>query len=296
MPNPLSCSNASPSSIFRSVEKLRPTLLFDETDTFVGRNEDLRGVLNSGHMKSGAWILRSVGKDGDFEPRRFSTWCPKVLSGIGRLPGTLRDRSIEIPMQRKTKSDKTRRLSLPVLDREASGLNAELARWTAGIFESLKSANPALPARLNDRAADNWWPLFAIADEAGGDWPTRARAAACALSVASRDADEMDDDVQLLADVRAIFMAHPDVPHLSSETLVGLLVEMEDRPWPEHRYGKPLSKAQLAQAFRPFDVRPKAIKVDGATVRGYAAAELLPVWERYLPKPDAAPIGSPVVM
>ena len=45
-------SNITPSSIFRVVEKTRPTLLIDEADTFIaGRNDDLIGIINSGHTK-----------------------------------------------------------------------------------------------------------------------------------------------------------------------------------------------------------------------------------------------------
>ena len=32
------------------------------------------------------------------EPRRFSTWCPKAIALIGKLPPTLHDRAIEIPI------------------------------------------------------------------------------------------------------------------------------------------------------------------------------------------------------
>jgi hypothetical protein len=38
---------------------------------------------------------------------------------------------------------------------------------------------------LNDRAADNWEPLFAIADLAGDEWPRLARTAAVKLSADS---------------------------------------------------------------------------------------------------------------
>ena len=49
--------------------------------------------------------------------------------------------------------------------------------------ETLRTARPALPEALNDRAQDNWEPLLGIADLAGGDWPKAARDAALELSV-----------------------------------------------------------------------------------------------------------------
>jgi len=44
-------SNISQSALFRTTEKYKPTLLVDEADTFLKNNEDLQGILNSGHTK-----------------------------------------------------------------------------------------------------------------------------------------------------------------------------------------------------------------------------------------------------
>ena len=61
-----------------------------------------------------------------------------------------------------------------------------------------------LPDELNDRAADNWQPLFAIAEYCAGEWPKRAREAAIALSALS---DEAEDSalVDLLQELRILF-------------------------------------------------------------------------------------------
>ena len=71
----------------------RPTLLIDEADFFLRDNEELRGVLNSGHRRGGH-VIRIVGED--FEPRAFSTFSPCAIALIGRLPATLHDRAIHI--------------------------------------------------------------------------------------------------------------------------------------------------------------------------------------------------------
>ena len=68
---PLPTSNATPAAIFRIIEKVKPTLLIDEGDTFLKDNQELRGVLNAGHRRGGQ-ITRTVGDD--HEPRGFSTW------------------------------------------------------------------------------------------------------------------------------------------------------------------------------------------------------------------------------
>lgn len=59
-----------------------------------------------------------------------------------------------------------------------------------------------MPEALDDRAADNWCPLFAIAERAGGDWPAFAREAALKLSSAR---DDTSTSVMLLHDIRDFF-------------------------------------------------------------------------------------------
>jgi hypothetical protein len=54
---------------------------------------------------------------------------------------------------------------------------------------ALTAADPEVPESLNDRAADNWRPLLAIADTIGGPWPSEARAATLAL-----DGEKPNDD------------------------------------------------------------------------------------------------------
>jgi putative DNA primase/helicase len=79
-------------------------LLLDEADTFVDGNEELRGILNSGHTGDQAYVIRC--NPVTLEPERFSVWCPKSIALIGSLSGTLADRSIEIRMERKTRDRK----------------------------------------------------------------------------------------------------------------------------------------------------------------------------------------------
>ena len=45
------CSNISYSAVYRVIDLLKPTLLIDEADTFMKNNDEIRGILNSGHTK-----------------------------------------------------------------------------------------------------------------------------------------------------------------------------------------------------------------------------------------------------
>ena len=51
--SPLTTVNATAGGLFRLVEAFQPTLLIDEADTFLTKNSDLRGILNSGYRRMG---------------------------------------------------------------------------------------------------------------------------------------------------------------------------------------------------------------------------------------------------
>ena len=59
VPRPLAAANITAPALFRTIEAARPTLLLDEADTFAKDNEDLRGILNSGHRRNGM-VIRIV--------------------------------------------------------------------------------------------------------------------------------------------------------------------------------------------------------------------------------------------
>ena len=124
---PLPAANVSASAIFRVVEGFRPTLLIDEADSFLRDNEELRGVLNSGHRKGGA-VLRNVGDD--HEPRSFSTYGACAIALIGQLPGTLTDRSVPITLTRRKRDEAITPFRLDRVDHLVV-LARKLARWTA---------------------------------------------------------------------------------------------------------------------------------------------------------------------
>lgn len=273
---PLPSANVTAPVVFRSVEKWRPCLLVDEADTFLSDNDELRGVLNSGHNRTTAKVLRTVGDE--HEPMVFSTWSPKVIALIGELPDTLRDRALVVVLKRKLPGEQVQPLRVDAGD-SFLPLRRQLARWSADRLPDLRNFEPAIPAGLNDRAADNWRHLIAIADLAGGNWPERARKAALAISGGADD----DGSVAciLLADIRDVFTAVA-TDRLSSADLVARLVEREDRPWVEWRGGKPMTVRQLARQLDPFSIAPGTIRVGNATPKGYRLKQFEDAFSRYL--------------
>jgi hypothetical protein len=58
---PVGASNISTAAIYRTIKDICPTLILDEVETFLKENEEMRGVLNSGHKRRFAFVIRTVG-------------------------------------------------------------------------------------------------------------------------------------------------------------------------------------------------------------------------------------------
>jgi Protein of unknown function (DUF3631)/Primase C terminal 2 (PriCT-2)/RepB DNA-primase from phage plasmid len=271
-------SNISPSAFYRYIEETRPTLLIDEADSFVKDNEELRGILNSGHTRAAAYVIRNVEVNGEHKPRRFSTWAPKAIATIRALADTIEDRSIVVTLQRKPRTAPVARLRKRDSD-EFATLRRQAARWAEDNAQRLADPDPAMPEVLNDRAADNWRPLLAIADLAGDTWARRAREAACVLSGEGHDTAV---NVELLVDVKAAFDAEGKDAIFSAD-LVERLTEDPERPWAEWSRGKPLTQKQLVTLLKPFLVFSRSVRLGQKTGKGYKRESFEAVWAAYLP-------------
>jgi putative DNA primase/helicase len=244
VPRPLLTENMTVAVLFRVVAAQSPTILADEYDAWLKDNEELRGVFNAGHRR-GATVYRCEGNNNDV--RAFAAFAPAVLCGIGALPGTLHDRSIVIRLERAKPGEVVNRFDSRQTQNEHE-LCRKLSRWTADNFARLESVDPKLPDGVFNRLADNWRPLFAIAEIAGGDWPQRAAVAFTKLT-AKADMDAEGIGIMLLADIRDIF-DRTEADPIPAADLVEALVEMEDRPWPELSHGKPITKVKLSRMLK----------------------------------------------
>src|SRR5258708_6996379 len=252
----------------------RPALLIDEADSFLAGNDELRGVLNSGHRRGGS-VLRVVGEA--LEVREFATFSPAAIAMIGTLPGTLADRSVAISLKRK-RSDEVVENFRHDRTEELDRLGRMCARWAADNINRLRGADPEVPPNLFNRAADNWRPLLAIAEAAGDDWPARARE----IAARTVDADQAKR-VGLLADIRDVFEAK-EVEEIKSAELATALVAMEGHPWAEYgRSSKPLSANSLARMLTSDHISPVTIRFDDGLAKGYRRRQFDDAFARYLP-------------
>lgn len=276
---PLTASNISPAALFRAVDVWKPTLLVDEADAFMRDNEELRGIINAGHTRDSAYVVRTVGED--FTPTRFSVWGAKALAGIGHLADTLMDRAIVLELRRKLSHENTERLRYaePNL---FDTLAEKLARFADDYRDAVRRARPVLPTELHDRAQDNWEPLLAIADVAGGEWPELARRAALKLS--GSDSPTMTTGTELLADVKAVFESK-GIDRISTHDLIEALCTDTEAPWETYNRGKPISPRQVAKRLSDYGIASQTIRIGLNTPKGYLRGGFDEAFSRYLPPP-----------
>ncbi len=273
---PVLGGNMSAPTVFRLIDEYAPTLLIDEADSFVAQDPELMGVLNTGHRKAGAFTFRCVGEGTGMTTKAFSTWCPKVIAGIGKLKDTLEDRAIPIQMRRKLTSEKVERLRHADYD------------YLRAIALNLMSVDvpiitePTYPTGISDRAKDIWEPLLQIARMAGSAWEEKSQLACRSLSVATADDDSID--VLLLTDVRAAFIQYED-DRVTSQVLLDALLANDERPWADWNHGKGMTKNTLARRLKPyykFSTNTVRMK-NGARGRGYELKHFNDAFSRYLP-------------
>jgi hypothetical protein len=304
---PVVSSNISPPAFFRVIEEFRPTLLIDEADTYLRGNDELRGILNAGYTKKTAFVVRVANekiRSSNSETRnklqsemiessngspelnsnrrptlaRFSSWCPKVIAAIGRLPDTLADRCIVVRMQRKTAAEQCAR----VRDLDGEVLRRQCARFVRDHRGEISGATPSVPKGLNDRAADIWEPLLAIAELAGEEWAKKAREAAEALTSA---AQENNPASSLFMDIMLVFAAAKS-DRVFSRELTQQLNEFRERPWQNLCRGRVMNEAWLAHYLRPYGVVTRTVRAGDLRAKGYYLDDFKDVFKRYLPKSE----------
>ncbi|GAB1695048.1 DUF3631 domain-containing protein [Krasilnikovia sp. M28-CT-15] len=208
-----------------------------------------------------------------------------ALAGIGQMPDTIEDRAVVIRMRRRAPGEKVapyrERRDGPALRQLAN----DLSQWIRGHLAPLERAEPVMP--LEDRAADTWEPLIAIADLAGGDWPERGRHAAETLTAERDGASVSSDRIRLLTDCRTAFGSLDALP---STVLLDRLKADPEAPWGDYG-GSGLNAMTLGKLLREYDITSRNIRFAPpiGQVKGYQLADFFDAWQRYCPEPAGEP-------
>lgn len=256
------------SAIFRAIENARPSLFIDEVDTIYsgGKNEDLRGVLNSGYRHSGYALRYVPGKDGG-STEKFSTFCPKVLAGIDNaaMPDTIRDRCITFTLKRKAAGAEVERFMIRKVEKEIDALLEEIKEWATNNLDSLLDIEPDIIEEISDRAFEIAEPLLAIAERIPG-WRDRSREAV--THMLRGEVATLSPQAQTLIAARE-WMDENATDRIPSSILANLVG---------------VNTKKLGIILNPFGIRPTTgrMQTGAAPQKVYKRKDFEDAWGRYL--------------
>lgn len=308
--------SSSTAALFRRIgsahhnEQTPPTICFDETDAVFGggrpseQTEQLRGLMNSGY-KRGATVDRCEGDASEMKVIEWPVFAPLAMAGLsGNLPDTITTRAIVIEMKKRTSKERVQPYRERSVKAEVEPLIRGLAQWAQDDACSLAGVYPDMPRGVEDRPAEVWESLIAIADQAGGQWPKRAREA-CTAFVFTPRGGTPPMGIELLSDIRKVMGHGGDseyrtVDRIRTTELLEKLRALSESPWGELDAGHGLSPRKLSRLLDAYDVRPIPFKDSlGTVAKGYQVAGndrqagLADAWDRYLSPPEPTAPGTP---
>jgi hypothetical protein len=292
VPQPKHVADLTPAALYHSIDETlerkggRPTILHDELDAVFGtaekgqiRNEQMRRLINAGHDRSET-LERKIGK----ETKQFQLYSPMALAGkmtVDDVPDTIRSRSVVVPMQRRLPDEKIERWNRYGSPAEAEPLCWLLRYWVELVhgyaLDYVGPDRPMLPKDIEDRDADVWEPLLAVAELAGGHWPERARVAAVAHVAHAGVKNVPTQGIELLADIKAVF-EKLQVKAIFTVDLLAALTNM-DRRW------RQLDGRSLARTLQSYGMTKthRDQRIGAKVTKGYRPEYFEDAWSRYLP-------------
>ena len=293
-PRAMQASGISPSALFRSIDAYKITLFVDEIETVLKDNEELRGLINAGHTRDSAFVIKNVAKGDDWEIKRFNVWGMKAIAGINaiKLAETVTSRSIVFELRRKTANESVERLR-----RAEAGLfetlAAKLARFAEDYADAVQKVSIDLPDSLGDREQDNWEPLLQVASVAGGHWINTALKTALKMSGATQTPQSSANE--LLADIQAIFAEEKEFK-MTTNALIKALCKDAEAPWETYNRGKPLSPRQLSNKLKDYGITSKTVRIGYETAKGFECDQFKDAFERYLTDPLNLPSQGNILL
>ncbi len=283
--------NPSDAVLFRKVDKIKPTLLWDEIDAVFNPkssqyHEEKRGMLDQGHRRHGH-VPRFIGD----KVVEFNVFSPKVFAGIGTLPDTLSKRSIPISLKRRAPDEAIDEFILQDVEPEAARVTRRIKKWVEQNGEQAATTRPVgIPDTISDRMKEGCFSLFAIADLLGEGEDLRKALEEILTGDRLDSAQTMR--MRLLTDIRFVFAEQrrrrgKALMFISTDDLIAALCVFEESPWADY-YGRGLKDKDVADLLRPYDLHPRLVNVKGTRRRGYRRnphngdAGLADVWVRYL--------------
>jgi Protein of unknown function (DUF3631) len=261
-----------------------PPQFLDEIDNLYnaaskdGATDLTTAILNGGH-KRGNIYERMVGKNND-QVRQFRIFGSIAMAGLGkaRLPESLADRLIRIPMEPVKPCERVERFRQRILESEHKSYRDALGEFCERADCKLDLDAVTIPDALNGRDIDNWEPLLAVAEVAGGDWPSRARRAAiwfCALKAMTKR-DSLG--LRLLKEVVEYLR---EVTKAETKQIWQHLYNKSGAPWCDFRF---FNESWIRETLYEFPGAPRQgdVRIGEVRVQGFHIDWFADLIERYI--------------
>lgn len=276
-------------TILRMIEanEGRITVLIDEAEQFSKPSlGELRSGVATGYQQG---AQHAVSQGTSF--KKFRTFAPWAFAQIGNVHDVLRDRCIEIELERG-KPERVLSEWDVTAKAEAQELIHELLQFSATKIRDGKMHIPVVAAEwLSGRERQLWTPLVSVAAWLGvhADTMRALQTASVDLGLLKtlppkvwhsaqdeKDAEEKDMATRVVQDIRAV--VQPGETFIPSSDLVTRLRAIPTAPWRAWR-GAGLNEILMAALLARYGVTPQNGQIgkgrkDRKIVKGYRAKEI----------------------
>lgn len=247
------------------------TLVFDDASKVWGEDGRKAGTSMATQLAVAAWEdTGSVGVSRNGSTVRAPAYCVCFFNGLGDvLPEDVRTRCIVFPTTAKPDGVRKRGARSVPVRKDAEPVKLQLSRWANSVKRQAASwlieNGHRIHPLMDNRLGQLWGPLFALAAQAGGDWPRRCLDAFLALGLDASEKPVVQRDEQALLDTAKVIMA-AGADRVFTAELVPALRALPD-PYYREVDSKYLVEDLLPRALGPSrEMRGKSM--NGEVVRG----------------------------
>jgi len=246
---------------------------------------DLTTAILNGGYKRGNSYERMVGANRD-QVKRFGIFGAVGIAGLGRarLPDSLSDRLLRIPMEPIKSGESVERFRQRILEGEHRSYRDALWEFCDRADGKIDIESVAIPEALSGRDIDNWEPLLAVGEVAGNDWAARGRRAAmwfCALKAMTKR------DSLALRLLKEVVEYLQEVTKAETAQIYQHLCNKSGAPWRDLKF---FNESWIRETLYQFPGAPRQgdVRISQGRVQGFHVDWFADLIERYI-SPEVTP-------
>ena len=234
-------------------------------------NGDLVGFMNAGYRRGAKTHRCATGNGSKHEAIEFDAFAALAVAGLRDLPDALATRAIIIRMRRRAPDERVESFRIKFHVPQAQPIRDALEEWCAEASFKLPET-PDLPEGVEDRAADSWEPLIAIADVAGADWPARPVPPPFTLLAPIWRTNPRSAHMELLAHIREAFAQRRG---FGPRSFSAGLCARDELPHGKTFGARNLTTEGLVGRLKAYGIKSKDVRIGEGRHKGFVPGELV---------------------